>query len=152
MPVTQAQYVQPQPPSPWQIQPPPQQLQPVPQTIAPASTMPVQLRAVPSPAPMTPSVTTPAMASAVQVAPAPTPPPRMRFPSWTEPSTWFTPQPATTGPAPGQQLVGYMVPGPNGQMQMVSVEQMQAMTAGGAQPPASVANADGFRARGSVTK
>jgi hypothetical protein len=70
----------------------------------------------------------------------------------TDPTTWFTPQPAADGPPPGQQLVGYMVPGPNGAMQMVSVEQMQAMYGGAAQPAAEVASSDGFRARGSATK
>jgi hypothetical protein len=82
-----------------------------------------------------------------------TPPPRMRFPSWTDPTTWFTPQPATTTtPAPGQQLIGYMLPGPNGQMQMVPVEQIQAMSTGTALGATNVATSDGFRARGTATK
>jgi hypothetical protein len=136
-PVAQAQYLQPQPVAPLQPQLPTQPM---------ASTMPVQLQAVPPPA------TAPATMPS-QVEPAlPPPPPRMRFPSWTEPSTWFTPQPAANSPPPGQQLIGYMVPGPNGTPQMISVEQYQAMTTGAAQPAASVATSDGFRPRGSVTK
>ncbi len=141
-PVMQAQYVQPQP------------LQPVQPYQSPASSgpqMPVQLRAVPAP-PTTQALTSPQPATMVPVAPATTPPPRMRFPSMTDPTTWFTPQPAAAGPPPGQQLVGYMVPGPNGAMQMVSVEQMQAMYGGAAQPAPEVASSDGFRARGSATK
>jgi hypothetical protein len=150
-PVMQAQYSQ------------PQQLQPAQSFQSPASSgqqMPVQLRAVPAP-PTTQALTAPQPATMVPVAMAPvetatTPPPRMRFPSMTDPTTWFTPQPAVAapqpGPQPGQQLVGYMVPGPNGAMQMVSVEQMQAMYGGAAQPTAEVASSDGFRARGSATK
>lgn len=127
--VVPAQYVQPQPTvlvaQPPQLPPPP--------------SMPVELRAVPSPSPSPVTTMTsvdPTMA-----------PPRMRFPNLMSPSTWFTPQPAAN-----QQLIGYMVPGPNGTMQMVSVDSIRAMSAGTAQPAASVAGADGFRPRGSVTK
>ncbi len=138
-PVTQAQFIQPQP----QLgQPPPQQSPPI------AAPMPVQLRAIPAPSAV--PMTAPALApAAAPVEPTMMPPPRMRFPSLTSPSTWFTPQPAA--PA-NQQLIGYMVPGPNGTSQMVSVEQMQAMAGGAAQQPAAIANSDGFRPRGSTTK
>ena len=124
-PVMQAQYVQPQPVQPHGDAAAP--CSPRNRGAAPATAMPVQLRAV--------AVVQVADDSAndgrrpqwhrlrLRIDPALTPPPRMRFPSWTDPSTWFTPQPATTRPPPGQQLVGYMVPGPNGKMQMVSVEQ-----------------------------
>lgn len=128
-PVIQAQYVQPQ--------------------AASALQMPVELRAVPSPE-TGPMMTSAQQTAQAQMAPLQTSsPPRMRFPSWTEPSTWFTPQPE---PAVNQQLIGYMVPGPNGQQQMISVEQYQAMMASTAQPAASVATPDGFRARGTSTK
>lgn len=138
-PVMQAQYVQPQAAQPTML------VAQQPQPTVPA--MPVQLQSVPTPN------TVPTTVPAAPVDPTLSPPPRMRFPSWTEPSTWFTPQPAASTPPPGSQLIGYMVPGPNGQQQMVSVEQYQAMTTGAAQAPASVAStSDGFRARGSVTK
>jgi hypothetical protein len=97
---------------------------------------------------LTPTAPSPPTAPTMTpVGPTMTPPPRMRFPSWMSPSTWFTPQPAGN-----QQLIGYMVPGPNGAMQMVSVDEMQAMSAGTAQPTATVADSDGFRPRGSATK
>ncbi len=134
-PVMQAQYVQPQAAPPTMLVAQPQQIQPQPPA---APQMPVELR--PTTAPQT------APAAAVPMAPT-VPPPRMRFPSLLEPSTWFTPQPAAN-----QQLVGYMVPGPDGQMHMISVEQYQATLSGGAQPAASVASSDGFRARGTSTK
>lgn len=124
-----------------------QQPQAQPQTPA-SPQMPVQLR------PMTASQVAPAAPTAptapTALADTPVvPAPRMRFPSLLEPSTWFTPQP----PAANQQLVGYMVPGPDGQMQMISVEQYQASLSGGStQPAASVANSDGFRPRGTSTK
>lgn len=145
-PVMQAQYVQPQQvqPNPW--------IQPVPQQAPTAATMPVQLQPVAAPNSVPTTTTMPQATPTQQVAPTMSSPPRMRFPSWTDPTTWFTPQPETTGPPPGHQLVGYMVPGPNGQMQMVSVEQMQAMSSGAAQSAPSVATSDGFRPRGSSTK
>jgi hypothetical protein len=125
----QAQYVQPQLRQPGQ---PTMLVAQPPQPTSAASPMPVELRAVPSP--------TTAGISPTAVAP----PPRMRFPSFTLPSTWFTPQAA---PSANQQLIGYMVPGPNGTSQMVSVEQMQAMSTGAEQPPTAVSNSDGFRPR-----
>lgn len=140
-PVTQAQFILPQP-QPQLAQPPQQPSSPI------AAPMPVQLRAVPSPS-LAP-ITAPALApTSAPVEPTMMPPPRMRFPSLTSPSTWFTPQPASTA---NQQLIGYMVPGPNGTSQMVSVEQMQAMVGGAVQQPAAVANSDGFRPRGNITK
>jgi hypothetical protein len=153
-PVSQAQYVQQQPQYQYQpqaagqptmltAQQPQPQLQPTPT----GPTMPVELRAVPTPA-GTPAPMVAAQPAPVQPTTA-TPPPRMRFPSWTDPTTWFSSTPE--GPPPGQQLVGYMVPGPNGQMQMVPVEQYQKMQAGAAGTPQTpVASSDGFRPRGSV--
>ena len=137
-PVTQAQYVQPQ------LLP----AQPQQQSTPIAAPMPVELRAVSSPS-VAPTTVPTIAPTAVPSGPAMTPPPRMRFPSLTSPSTWFTPQPAA--PA-NQQLIGYMVPGPNGTSQMVSVEQMQAMAGGTAQQPTAVASSDGFRPRGGTTK
>jgi hypothetical protein len=157
--VMQAQYAQPQTQQPMMLAAQPQgTMQAAPTANVPMNTVPVQLRSVPSPpnvAPtnVAPTMMQPAAAPGMTVDPTMSPPPRMRFPSWTEPSTWFTPQPATTTtPGPGQQLVGYMVPGPNGTQQMVSVEQYQAMMGGAAQPAPSVATQDGFRARGTSTK
>jgi hypothetical protein len=145
-PVMHAQYVQPQSSAPTTLSAQPAN----PWISAAPQPMPVELRPVASPA------GAPTMASTQQVAVAPQttmPPPRMRFPSFTSPSTWFTPQPA---PAANQQLIGYMVPGPNGTQHMVSVEQYQAMTSGAVvgatQPAESVASSDGFRPRGTATK
>lgn len=130
-PVAQAQYMQ-------SMGQPPQQLPSAPA----APTMPVELRAVPS-SPSAAPTTQPTAPADPNFAP----PPRMRFPSWASPSTWFAPQPAA-----GQQLIGYMVPGPDGTMHMVSVDQMQAMSAGTAPSAPAVASSDGFRPRGSTTK
>jgi len=147
--VMQAQFVQPQSALPTNL------AAQSPQTITPTQLMPVELRSVPSPSNVPMSVpTTPQSMQSMQQQAAPLPtssPPRMRFPSWTDPTTWFTPQPETA-PAANQQLVGYMVPGPNGTQQMISVEQYQAMFGGVTQPAASMATADGFRARGTATK
>ncbi|HEY7688042.1 MAG TPA: hypothetical protein VH835_05095 [Dongiaceae bacterium] len=110
---------------------PAQFVQPQPQPATMAPSMPAELRAVPSP-------------GAAPTEPAPVPPPRMRFPSF---SSWFSP-PST--PPPGQQLIGYMVPGANGTSQFVPIEQMQQAAAGQPQPSPSVANSDGFRPRGST--
>lgn len=142
--VMQAQYVQPSTGQPTVLAAQSTQVQAA--TTSPP--MPVQLRAVPSP------MTGPTMASGQTMTappwqPQPSPPPRMRFPSWTDPTTWFTPQ---AEPTANQQLIGYMVPGPNGTQQMISVEQYQAMVAGGAQGATGVASSDGFRARGTKTK
>jgi hypothetical protein len=138
-PVMQAQYLQPQPAQPTMLVAQPPQSQPQAPAAAP---MPVELR------PMTSPQVAPAAAVAPAEAPV-VPPPRMRFPSLLEPSTWFTPQPA----AANQQLVGYMVPGADGQMHMISVAEYQASLGGsGAQPAASVASSDGFRPRGASTK
>jgi hypothetical protein len=144
-PVMQAQYVQPQPAQPTMlaaqqpvVQPPAVAAAPMPVELRPASTVSPQVASAPSAPPS-------AMAQ-TQIVPAP----RMRFPSLLEPSTWFTPQP---DPAANQQLIGYMVPGPDGQMHMVSVEQYQAsLGGGGAQQTPSVASSDGFRPRGTTTK
>jgi hypothetical protein len=125
--VSPAQFVQSQPVQPSALVP-----GQTPPGIA-SPNMPVELRAVPSP-------------TVAPIQPAVTPPPRMRFPSLMSPSTWFT-QPA---PTTNQQLIGYMVPGPNGTMQMVPVQQVQPAAAGAAQPSTSVASADGFRPRGSA--
>ncbi|MGD9636961.1 MAG: hypothetical protein AB7G28_23910 [Pirellulales bacterium] len=156
--VMQAQYIQQPQAQPTVLAAQPMQTQPVPA----APQMPVQLRAVPSPttgptiagqtvvnqtvAPSQSTLTAPQMQP--QLQPQPSPPPRMRFPSWSDPTTWFAPQPEPTA---NQQLVGYMVPGPNGTQQMISVEQYQAMATGATQP-AAVATSDGFRARGTATK
>jgi Meckel syndrome type 1 protein len=142
-PVMQAQYVQPQPAQPTMLVAQPQPMQPQAPPPAPvAAPMPVELRPTSSPQ------VSPAALTAMAEAPV-VPAPRMRFPSLLEPSTWFTPQP----PAANQQLVGYMVPGPDGQMHMISVEQYQAsLGGGGAQPAPSVAGGDGFRPRGTSTK
>lgn len=146
--VMQAQYVQPQSAQPTMLAPQPMQ------TVAPTQQMSVELRPVPSPMNVqmsAPTMMQPSQAPQMQMAPMQTSPPRMRFPSWSDPTTWFTPQPETA-PAANQQLVGYMVPGPNGTQQMISVEQYQAMFGGVPQPAGSVANTDGFRARGTATK
>lgn len=143
--VAQAQYVQAQPGQPTML------------TAQPAAqTMPVEMRSVPSPQTGTLQVA-PQQPQFQQVQPQPqqyTAPPRMRFPSWTDPTTWFTPTPeqgvVTTQPQPGQQLIGYMVPGPNGQMQMVPLDQYQKMQAGATQQ-SSVTGSDGFRPR-TITK
>lgn len=139
--VAQAQYVQAQPGQPTMLT-----AQPVMQT------MPVDMRSVPSPQAGTLQVA-PQQPQFQQVPTQPqqyTTPPRMRFPSWTDPTTWFTPTPeqgaAATQPQPGQQLIGYMVPGANGQMQMVPLDQYQKMQAGATQQ-SSAAGADGFRPR-----
>ncbi len=140
-PVMQAQYVQPQSTQAYQSPVLAAQV-PQPQPPLTAPTMPVELRAVPSPA-------VPTMAPPQQQV-ATTPPPRMRFPSWTDPASWFD-SPAV--PAENQQLIGYMVPGPNGQMQMVPLEQFQQMQAAAmstAMQPGPVASSDGFRPRGST--
>jgi hypothetical protein len=137
-PVMQAQYMQPPPAQPTMLVAQPQPSSPPPQMPA-APQMPVELSPTSSPQA--------APTAAVPMAPT-APPPRMRFPSLMEPSTWFTPQ----APAANQQLVGYMVPGADGQMHMISVEQYQASLGGGVQPAASVASSDGFRPRGASTK
>lgn len=152
--VMQAQYVQPQSMQPTVLAPAP--------SAATANfatqQMPVELR--PVAAPSTPTMMAPAtglptlqpMPTQLQAGPQQvSPPPRMRFPSWTDPTTWFTPQPETM-PTGQQQLVGYMVPGPNGTQQMISVEQYQAMHGGATQPALSTAATDGFRPRGTATK
>lgn len=146
--VMQAQYVQTQSAQPTMLAAQPMQ------TVAPMQQMPVELRSVPSPMNVqmsAPTMMQPSQAPQMQMAPMQMSPPRMRFPSWSDPTTWFTPQPETA-PAANQQLVGYMVPGPNGTQQMISVEQYQAMFGGVPQPAGSVANTDGFRARGTATK
>jgi hypothetical protein len=152
--VMQAQYVQPQSMQPTVLAAQPSAAAPSGAT----QQMPVELR--PVAAPTSPTMMTPATGSSnlqpmptqMQAAPqSGSAPPRMRFPSWSDPTTWFTPQPESA-PAASQQLVGYMVPGPNGTQQMISVEQYQAMYGGGVQPTMSTANADGFRARGTATK
>jgi hypothetical protein len=141
--VAQAQYVQAQPGQPTMLT-----AQPVPQT------MPVEMRTVPSPQ-TNPWQVAPQQPQFQQVPSQPQPqqftaPPRMRFPSWTDPTTWFTPTAdqgaVSTQPQPGQQLIGYMVPGPNGQMQMVPLDQYQKMQAGATQQ-SSAAGSDGFRPR-----
>lgn len=136
--VAQAQYVQAQPGQPTMLT-----AQPTTQT------MPVEMRTVPSPQ-ANPWQVTPQQP---QLQPQPqqfTSPPRMRFPSWTDPTTWFTATAeqgaVTTQPQPSQQLVGYMVPGPNGQMQMVPLDQYQKLQAGATQQ-SSAAGSDGFRPR-----
>jgi hypothetical protein len=152
--VMQVQYVQPQSMQPTVLAAQPSAAAP---SVA-TQPMPVELRPVAAPtsptmmAPATGSQSLQPMPTQMQAAPQPgSAPPRMRFPSWSDPTTWFTPQPEGT-PAANQQLVGYMVPGPNGTQQMISVEQYQAMYGGGVQPTMSTANADGFRARGTTTK
>jgi hypothetical protein len=125
--VMPAQFVQPQPLQPSA----PVAAKPQAATASPA--MPVELRAVPSP-------------TAAPFQPAVVPPPRMRFPSLMSPSTWFTPP----APAANQQLIGYMVPGPNGTMQMVTVQQLGPTAAGAVEQSTSVASADGFRPRSSA--
>jgi len=149
-PVMQAQYLQPQPGQPTMlVAQPPQPQTPVAQQV-PVELHPVASNQAAPAAPLAPTTT----AISPATAPAVVPPPRMRFPSMLEPSTWFTPQPAPTNQPPaGQQLIGYMVPGADGQMHMISVEQYQAtLGGGGTQQAASVASSDGFRPRGTSTK